>query len=205
MRRSILAALGAASGVAAVAAWWRTHPSACPFAARMLIDVPRPGLSPRRLVDALEPREGQRVLEVGPGTGHFTLAVAGAVGPTGRVDALDIQPDMLDELKRRADDAGVSNVVPLEGDATALPYDDATFDSAFLITVLGEVPDQDAALRELARVVKPGGKVVFGETVLDPHLVTVGALERRGAAAGLELRRRSGAPFAFFAELVRPA
>ena len=55
-----------------------------------------------------------------------------------------------------------------QGDATSLPYEDASFDGAFLVTVLGEIPDQEKALRELRRVLRPGGRVVFGETVARP-------------------------------------
>jgi ubiquinone/menaquinone biosynthesis C-methylase UbiE len=65
--------------------------------------------------------------------------------------------------------------------------------------VLGEVPDGDSALRELRRAVKPGGRVVFGETPLDPHIVTLGSLRRRGLAAGLRFDQRSGGPLGWFA------
>lgn len=85
-----------------------------------------------------------------------------------------------------------------------LPYDEETFDGAFLVTVLGEVPDQDAALRELMRVVKPGGRIVVGELFGDPHMVTEGALRRRGETAGLRFERRVGPRFGFFGVLRKP-
>jgi ubiquinone/menaquinone biosynthesis C-methylase UbiE len=200
--KRLLAAAGAAA--LAVNLWWRRNPSACPFAMRFVVDLPRPGLRPKGLLDVLRPQVGQRILEIGPGTGHFTLPVARAVGPDGRVDALDLQQEMLDELGRRATREGVANVVPRQGDARSLPYEDASFDAVFLVTVLGEIPDQDAALREIGRVLKPGGRLVSGEIALDPHLVTAGALRRRGEAAGLTFVRRAGTPLAFFAELRRP-
>jgi hypothetical protein len=68
--------------------------------------------------------------------------------------------------------------------------------------VLGEIPDQDAALREVARVLKPEGRLVVGELFGDPHFTSLGALERRAGAAGLRLERRSGPRFGYFARLV---
>jgi ubiquinone/menaquinone biosynthesis C-methylase UbiE len=85
-----------------------------------------------------------------------------------------------------------------------MPYEDASFDGAYLVTVLGEIPDQDSALRELARVVKPGGRVVVGELLGDPHYVTLGHMRLRAAGAGLEYERRVGRAPGFFARFRRP-
>jgi ubiquinone/menaquinone biosynthesis C-methylase UbiE len=109
----------------------------------------------------LEPRPGERILEVGPGTGYYTLEVAECLSPGGQLDIFDLQQEMLEHTTRRADERGLTNVIPTQGDARQLPYADGTFDAAFLATVLGEIPDQDAALRELARVLKPGGWAVL--------------------------------------------
>ena len=92
---------------------------------------------------------------------------------------------------------------PRRGDARALPYADATFDAAYLVTVLGEVPDQDAALRELRRVLKPNGRVIVGELFGDPHMVGEASLRRRATAAGLRFERRVGPRVGYFAVLRR--
>ena len=100
---------------------------------------------------------------------------------------------------RRAAERGLANVTPTQGDARQLPYPDASFDAAYLTAVLGEIPDQDAALRELARVLKPGGRRVVGELFGDPHGVSPKPLRRRAEAAGLSFTRRSGTPLGYFA------
>jgi ubiquinone/menaquinone biosynthesis C-methylase UbiE len=192
-----------AAVVAGAALWWRRHPSACPYNQRFWVEAPHPLITRDRLRRTLEPTPGERVLEVGPGTGYYAVPLAGWLGPHGRLDVFDLQQDMLDHTARRAHDAGVT-VHPRQGDATSLPYDDATFDAALLVTVLGEIPDQEQALRELRRVLKPGGRLVVGELAGDPHVVFPKALERRAAAAGLRLERRDGTALGYFARL-RPA
>jgi ubiquinone/menaquinone biosynthesis C-methylase UbiE len=108
---------------------------------------------------------------------------------------------MLDHTMQRAEARGFANVHPTQGDAQSLPYEDDSFDAAVLITVLGEIPDQDAALRELKRVLKAGGRLVTGELVGDPHYVTEGSLRARAGAAGLRFERRLGPKLGYFARL----
>jgi SAM-dependent methyltransferase len=199
MRRTTKAALVGGAALAAGAAWERTHPSPCPYSQRWLIEVPRPGITFARLRELLEPRAGERMLEVGPGTGYYALPVADALGPGGRLDALDVQQEMLDHLSRAASERGLGNIEPVLGDAASLPYEDACFDAVYLVTVLGEVPDQQAALRELRRVLKPDGRLVFGETLLDPHVVSLSKLRERCLDAGLRFERKLGSPVGWFA------
>ena len=198
------AALVGVGGVAAASLWWRRNPSACPYNQRFWVQAPHPFITRGRLREALGDVRGKRVLEVGPGTGYYTLPVAEWVGPDGRLDVLDLQREMLDHTMRRAQEAGVGNVRPAQGDARSLPYDDATFDAAYLVTVLGEIPDQRQAVRELRRVLKPGGRLVVGELWGDPHVVPAGRLREQATAAGLRFERRVGPAFGFFAVL-RPA
>jgi ubiquinone/menaquinone biosynthesis C-methylase UbiE len=191
----------AAFAVVAVAYWWRKNPSACPYGQRFFVEAPHPLITRKRLHEALGPEPGERLLEVGPGTGYYTLDLAQWVGSAGEVEIFDIQQEMLDHTMERADEHGISNVRPTRGDARSLPYEDDSFDAAILITVLGEIPDQDAALRELNRVLKPGGRLVVGELFGDPHMVTLGALRRRAEAASLVFERHVGPKLGFFARL----
>jgi ubiquinone/menaquinone biosynthesis C-methylase UbiE len=198
------ALLGAAAAVAGVALWWRKNPSACPYSQRFWVEAPHPFITRSRLREILDPKPGERILEVGPGTGYYTLDVAEWVGSEGGVDILDIQRDMLDHTMRRAAERAIENITPIEADAGAMPYEDGTFDAAFLVTVLGEVPDQDAAVRELARVLRPGGRLVVGELLGDPHYVTLRALRLRAAGAGLSFERRVGTALGYFVRFSKP-
>jgi ubiquinone/menaquinone biosynthesis C-methylase UbiE len=198
-----LAAFGALA-VGAVALWWRKNPSACPYSQRFWVEAPHPLITRDRLRQILEPQPGERVLEIGPGTGYYTLDLAGWVGEHGAIEIFDIQQEMLDHTIRRARERGLENVNPTRGDAQDLGWDDDGFDAAILITVLGEIPDQRAALRELRRVVKPGGRIVVGELFGDPHMVTRTALHRRATASGLRVESQLGGRLWHFTRL-RPA
>jgi ubiquinone/menaquinone biosynthesis C-methylase UbiE len=200
-----LLGLAAGLGVAGAALWWRKHPSACPYSQRFWVEAPHPFITRARLRSVLEPAAGERILEVGPGTGYYALPVARWLGPSGRLDVLDVQQEMLDHTLRRAAAEGISNIDSSRADAQEMPYADDSFDGAYLVTVLGEIPDQEAALRELRRVVKPGGRIVVGELFGDPHMVTARALRTRAAATGLEVERQLGGPLWHFTRLRRSA
>jgi len=193
----------AIGGVIGSALWWRRNPSACPYSQRFWVESPHPLITRARLRAALAPQHGERILEVGAGTGYYALDVAEWIGP-GPLDIFDLQQDMLDHTMRRAGERGLSNIAPTQGNAERLPYADATFDGAYLVAVLGEIPDQDAALRELARVLKPGGRLVVGELFGDPHWVAPSALRQRADHAALAFERRVGPRFGHFSVFTKP-
>src|SRR3954453_14361435 len=139
-----------ATAVLAAAPWWRRNPSACPYGQRFWVEAPHPLITRERLRRVLAPRPGERVLEVGPGTGYYSLALAEWLGPDGPLELFDLQQEMLDHTLRRAGGLA-ARMNATQGDATALPYPDGSFDAVVLTCTLGEIPDQAAALRELAR------------------------------------------------------
>jgi len=201
-KRLIVLMLGAvlfAGGALMWATRARRNPAACPYSQRLFLDLPRPFMRRQTLRDMLDLAPGERVLEVGPGTGYYSLGVARQLAPDGQLDVLDLQQPMLDELMRRAAMGGTANVVATQGDARDLPFPAATFDAAYLVATLGEIPDRDQALRELHRVLKPGGRLVVGEGQPDPHMLAVDELRARAEAIGFVLDSHQGSPFGYFA------
>jgi ubiquinone/menaquinone biosynthesis C-methylase UbiE len=197
-------AVGAGAVLVASIASQRVKPIPCPYSMRWTTEIPRPYLSRAAVVKVLAPQPGEQILEVGPANGYHSFAVAERLAPGGTLHALDIQQKMLDALMRRAAQRGIATIAPRQGDARALPYSKDSFDAAFLVTVLGEVPDQAAALSELHRVIRPGGRLVVGETApLDPHFVRFAALCRRAEAAGFAFESRRGPRLSYLATFVR--
>jgi len=196
--------LAAGAAVAAAALWWRRNPSACPYSQRFWVEAPHPLITRDRLRRVLAPRAGERVLEIGPGTGYYTIDLAGWLEPGGTVEIFDLQQEMLDHTMRRAGEAGIANVVPTRGDARELPYEADSMDAVVLTAVLGEIPQREKAMREIERVLRSGGRLVIGELVGDPHYTSPGALQRLGEEAGLRFEERSGPVLGYFARLVKP-
>ncbi len=198
----IRTAIGLAGAtVVGAALWWRKNPSACPYGQRFWVEAPHPIITRERLRQVLQPAPGERVLEIGPGVGYYTLDMAEWVGPEGTVEIFDLQQEFLDHVMRRAAERNLANVVPTQGDATALPYDDDSIDAVVLTAVLGEIPDPVAALRQIARVLKPSGRLVVGELFGDPHFTTQAALKRQASEAGLAWQTHSGNWLGYFARL----
>lgn len=185
--------------------WSRISPVPMPYFLRWVLWLPRGPQSPSGLISVLRPRSGERILEIGPGIGIHALPVAALLLPDGVLDALDVQAEMVAALERSAADRGLRNVVATRGDAQRLPYQDETFDAVYLMSVLGEVPDAAAALHEVWRVLKPDGRVVFGEVVIDPDFISLPKLREMAAAAGLGFERSSGLPFLYLGVFRRAA
>ena len=111
-------------------------------------------------------REGMTVLEPGPGMGFFTLELARRVGPGGRVVAVDLQPEMLAGLRRRAERAGLAERVDARlATATSLGIDDLAgkVDLVLAFAMVHELPDAGAFFAEARRVLAPGGRVLVAE------------------------------------------
>ena len=180
-------------------AWASVRPAAFPHFGWPVLDIPRPLITRRGLLEILDPVAGERILEVGPGTGYYTLPVAARLEPAGALEILDVRQSFLDQTFRRARKRGLTNVVPKLGDGRSLPYPSSCFDAACLITVLGEIPDPEAALGEVRRVLKPAGRLVVGEILIDPDFTTLRWLVRHARAAGLVLERHTGTQVGYFA------
>ena len=130
----------------------------------------------------LEP--GQRVLEVGVGPGRLLIPAAERVLPGGEVSGLDIQPGMIERLKARADRSDVSNLTTVIGDATQPHFPIGSFDVIFLCTVLGEIPDRVAALRQCYEALKDDGRLSITEIFPDPHFQSRTTVQRLAKSVG---------------------
>ncbi|MCX6032058.1 MAG: methyltransferase domain-containing protein [Chloroflexi bacterium] len=112
------------------------------------------------LCDVLVPRPGERILEVGSGSGVLCRLIAPRVAPGGLVVGLDIAPDMAAAARRYADEEDLGEAVRFDvGPAEALPYPAASFDAVVAVRLLLHAADPDAAVREMARVTRPRGRV----------------------------------------------
>ena len=113
-----------------------------------------------------ELRPGERVVDVGCGAGIDSLIAAKQVGPDGRVIGVDMTPYMLEKARRSAVETGLENVEFEEGYAEALPVEDGWADVVISNGVLNLMPDKAAALEEMSRVLKPGGRLQIGDILV---------------------------------------
>jgi SAM-dependent methyltransferase len=137
----------------------------------------------------LDLRTGETVLDVGCGTGLLAADMALTVGESGRVHGVDPSRDTLAMARRRC--ADWPWVELLEGTATSLPQADATFDAVVSTQVLEYVPDVDAALAEMHRVLRPGGRALVMDTDWDGLVLHADDMERQ--ARMLQAWRAHGA------------
>ena len=147
---------------------------------------------------------GQRVLEIGPGPGRLLIPAARFVLPGGEVVGIDIQPHMIERLKVRARQAGISNLTAVLGDATQPIVNESSFDVAFLVTTLGEIPDRGALLAQCLRALKRGGRLSIAKMLPDPHYQSKSTVKRLAGAAGFRLRSIEGNACLFTANFEKP-
>jgi ubiquinone/menaquinone biosynthesis C-methylase UbiE len=167
---------------------------------------------PDDVVRALALREGAIACDLGAGPGVFALRLARAVGPRGRVHAVDVEPRMVEILRARVKEAGAGNVNPIlaPGGEAALPPEPC--DVILVVDTFHHFPDGAAALRRLATALAPGGVVAVvdfhdGELPVGPppdHRVSRAAFLEAAAAAGLAVvREETFLPYQYFV-LLRP-
>ncbi|HET7727878.1 MAG TPA: arsenite methyltransferase [Candidatus Limnocylindrales bacterium] len=130
-----------------------------------------------------ELHEGERVLDLGSGGGIDVLLSARRVGPTGRAIGLDMTDEMLALAQRNAAAAGVTNVEFVRGTIESIPLPADSVDVVISNCVINLAADKDAVFREIARVLRPGGRMGITDIVAEDHL-TPAEREERGSYAG---------------------
>ncbi len=144
-------------------------------------------LDPPQILDIAGVTAGVTVLDLGCGTGLFTRTAAHMVGVGGHVHAVDLQAAMLDQASRRANAEGVAERITLHHcGAYELPLPDDAVDVALLVSTLGEIPDKPAALNELRRVIKAGGRLAVTEELYNPAYMLPGNVRRHAQEAGFQ-------------------
>jgi ubiquinone/menaquinone biosynthesis C-methylase UbiE len=135
-------------------------------------------------LDRMGLRPGMTVVEIGPGPGRLLIPAARRVQPAGRAIGLELQQGMLDKLRRKLarDDPG--NIELIHADATQPVLPRQSADLVYLCTVLGEIPDRMAALRNCFDALRPGGRLSITEVVLDPHFQSRAKVRALAEAVG---------------------
>lgn len=153
---------------------------------------------PETVVERMGLKTGMTVVEIGPGKGSYTIAVARRVLPNGKVYAVDIQESVVERLKKRIEREGITNVYPKIDNVYALSFDDSSVDRVLAITVLPEIPDPIKALRELHRILKPDELLCLSELFLDPDYPLRRTEKRRADEAEFEVKQEYGNFFVYY-------
>jgi ubiquinone/menaquinone biosynthesis C-methylase UbiE len=193
----LLAGLGAAQDVKPRdhEAMHRLHQDPKAYVA-MLEDPARDAYQkPDDVLRALALRPGERVADIGSGSGYFTLRLAAAIGPSGRAYAVDVDPDMVRHLNRRLRDASTANVTTILSAPDDPLLADGSIDRFFICDTWHHIDDQTKYLGLLKKMLRPGGEVVMIDfkkeaTPMGPPLamrIARDALVQQMQAAGFRL------------------
>jgi ubiquinone/menaquinone biosynthesis C-methylase UbiE len=185
----------------------RRYSLPCPVWLRWLVELDNPFTQTNRadvIVQYLDLQPGMKVLDIGCGPGRLTIPVAKQVGQQGEVVAVDIQPGMLRWAQEKAQAANLTNIRFLQVGVGEGKLGRSQSDRALLVTVLGEVPDREAALKEIYDALKPGGLLSVTEIIFDPHFQSYDTVLRLTGAVGFREEKFIGNRIAFTLNLKKP-
>lgn len=171
-----------------------------PAIATRLIDNPfrrRLIQKPELIAERMHLKPGMTVVEIGPGKGSYTKAVAEKVQPNGKVFAIDIQESIINRLKKKIKKENIQNIIPKIDDANNLSFEDESVDRIFAIACLPEIPDPIRVLREFKRILKSDGIISLSELFLDPDYPLRKTEKRWAKEAGLDFYEGFGNWFVY--------
>lgn len=180
----------------------------CPVWLRWFVELDNPFTKTNRaavIIGYLGLKPGMTVLDAGCGPGRLTLPLASETGARGEVVALDIQQGMLDRVRLKAGAAHLNNIMFLRAGLGEGKLERDRFDRAVLVTVLGEIPDRQAAMNELFTAMKPGGILSVTEVIFDPHFQRRSTLTGIAQAAGFREKAFFGNSIAYTMHWEKPA
>lgn len=185
----------------------RRHNLPCPAWLGWLVEFDSPLFRNHRagaIIEKLDLQPGMRVLDAGCGPGRLTIPLAQRVGPNGEVVAIDLQTRMLERARSKARLARLSNVSFQQAKLGTGELKGGQFDRAVLVCVLGEIPNRDAALRELFQALRPGGVLSITEVIVDPHFQGRDTVRKLTSSAGFREKEFSGNKYAFSVSVEKP-
>jgi ubiquinone/menaquinone biosynthesis C-methylase UbiE len=180
----------------------------CPAWLGWMVELDNPFTKTNRasvIIGHLGLQPGMTVLDAGCGPGRLAIPAAKGVGPRGEVVAIDVQPGMLARAREKARAANLDNIRFRRIEIGAGKLEHGKYDRALLVTVLGEIPDQETAVKEIFDALKPGGILSVTEVIFDPHFQTRGTVLKIASAAGFQEQAFFGNRIAFTLHLIKPA
>ena len=179
----------------------------CPVWLRWFVELDNPFTKTNRsavIIEHLDLQPGMFVLDVGCGPGRVAVPVARKVGKQGRVVAVDIQEGMLRRAEEKATAAGVNNIEFVQAGAGDGMLVKSQFDRALLITVLGEIPNRELAVREIFETLKPGGILSITEIIFDPHFQRQSTVRKIAQQTGFREKAVFGNAIAYTLHFEKP-
>jgi len=180
----------------------------CPVWLRWLVELDNPFTKTNRasvIVSYLDLQPGMKVLDAGCGPGRLTIPVAEKIGPQGEVLAVDIQAGMLQRAQERARAVNLDNIKFLQAGLGEGKLGKGQYDRALLVTVLGEIPNQEAAMKEIFEALKPGGILSVTEIIFDPHFQRRETVLRLASQVGFREKEFFGKSLAYRLHVEKPS
>ncbi|MFW9943334.1 MAG: class I SAM-dependent methyltransferase [Candidatus Thorarchaeota archaeon] len=147
---------------------------------------------PETVAKRMKLKPGMTVIEIGPGKGNYTKAIAKNILPEGKVYAIDIQESIISRLKKKIEKESITNIIPKIDDTYNLSFEGETIDRVLMIACLPEIPDPIRSLKEIKRVLKPNGLISLSEMLPDPDYPRRKTEKKWAKEAGFELDEQFG-------------